>query len=78
MAVLDQPVLGDLGSEEVELMRAQLNLAITFIDNFKIALAAAADLAALKTAVAALVTTDMRTIVLTKTLPPARRFPTHA
>lgn len=79
MALLTQPVIADLGSNEVELMRQNLNRALVFIDAFKTALAAAADLAALKTAVAALVTSDMVLVVPTRNVPASAQpqFPTH-
>lgn len=72
-----QKVIADVGSDELTLTRLQLNAALTFIDLIIDTAIATADGNAFRVAMAALdPSTTLNTIVATKVLPPARRFPT--
>lgn len=73
-----QPVIADTPSQEVELMRVQLNNLMNYVNALQAAVAASTAYADLKTGIAAVDVTKLALIVPTKKIPPARRFPTHA
>jgi hypothetical protein len=75
MAVKNQPVVADLGSEEVTLTRKQLNNLLDAFDAL-ITASQAADFATFKTDAAAIDLSALRKIVATHELPTPPMFPT--
>lgn len=77
MSALIQPVIGDTPSQEVELLRQQVNVLVAYVVALQAAVAGSSDYATLKTAIGAVDVSGLRTIALTRTPAPAPRFPTH-
>lgn len=77
MAVTVQPVIGDSGSDEVELLRRQVNILVNFVDTLMTQIAGNANYTDFQTDMAAVDITDLREIALTRNIPLPRQFPTH-